>query len=147
MAMTFKGRVIVGGNISGESLVTRREYNFNILASYFKGIAAKSGICYDQNNKDLFGKNMEGKILCLPTTIGSTTGGMFLQCVASMGVSPIAMLYSEHIDPVSAAGIVMSEIWDGNKIITIDLLGREFLEYVQNEQKIEISDTGEVTIY
>jgi len=147
MAKTFKGRVIVAGNVSGESLVTGYGNSFNTLASYFKGIAAKSDICHDQNNPALYGKNLGGKVLCLPTTIGSTTGGMFLQAAVDLGISPVAMLYAEHIDPVSAAGIVMADIWDNNQIITIDQLGKEFLEYVKNGQMIEISMTGDVTVH
>ena len=147
MAKTFKGRVVIAGNVTGESLVTRYGNNFNILASYFRGIADKSDVCFDQNNEDLYGKHLGGKILCLPTTIGSTTGGMFLQCAADLGISPIAMLYAEHIDSVSAPGIVMSAIWNDKKIITIDQLGKEFLEYVQSGQTIEIKENGEVIVH
>jgi hypothetical protein len=34
LSKTFKGRVVLGGNISGESIVTHQ--GFNILASYLE---------------------------------------------------------------------------------------------------------------
>ncbi len=144
MSKVFKGRAIVGGNIVGESIVTRQ--GFNILATYFRGITTRSDICWDQNNKDLYEKVLKGKILCLPKSIGSTTGGMFLQCAADIGISPAAMLYADHIDSISVAGIIMSDIWNGKKIIAIDQLGSEFLDYVRDGQTIEISEDGTVTV-
>ena len=45
-------------------------------------------ICDDGDNTDLYGKDITGAILCLPQTIGSTTGGFVLMGVAKMGVGP-----------------------------------------------------------
>ena len=83
---TFKGRVILGGNLAGEALVTHQ--GFNTLAAYVQGLITKSPICHDQNNPDLYQKHIAGKVLCLPVTIGSTTGGMVLQCAAAEGIAP-----------------------------------------------------------
>jgi len=107
---TFKGRVILGGNLTGEALVTHQ--GFNTLAAYVQGLITKSPICHDQNNPDLYQKHIAGKVLCLPVTIGSTTGGMVLQCAAAEGIAPAAMLYAEHIDSVSAPGIILADIWN-----------------------------------
>jgi predicted aconitase with swiveling domain len=107
---TFKGRVILGGNLEGEALVTHQ--GFNTLAAYVQGLITKSPICHDQNNPDLYQKHIAGKVLCLPVTIGSTTGGMVLQCAAAEGIAPAAMLYADHIDTVSAPGIILADIWN-----------------------------------
>ena len=48
--------------------------------------------CGDQNNPDIYKKPMIGKALCLPQTIGSTTGGMVLFTVCSHGKQPACML-------------------------------------------------------
>ena len=110
MKKTFKGRVVLGGNISGEALVSRA--GLNVLASFQKSAMKKSkvAVCSDQNNKDIFGKVMTDKIICLPQTIGSTTGGIVLQASAACGMSPKAMLFSEHIDTLAGAGIILSLI-------------------------------------
>jgi uncharacterized protein len=141
---TFKGRVVLGGNLTGESVVSHQ--GFNTLATYFRGLTTGSSICLDQNNKDLYKKDVGGKIICLPRTIGSTTGGMILQCAADVGIGPAAMLYADHIDSISAAGIILAEIWNHKKIVAIDQLGDEFLEAVQDGQKIEIKEDGTVII-
>lgn len=72
---TFKGRVIVPGTVSAEALVSSQ--GFNTLASFQKALmfGDKKAHCSDQNNLDLYKKEIAGKALCLPQTIGSTTGG------------------------------------------------------------------------
>jgi predicted aconitase with swiveling domain len=143
----FKGRVIMAGNIAGEAVVSHG--GFNTLASFKKDAILKKKIvkCSDQNNAEIFGKILTGKILCLPKTIGSTSGGMVLQTAASMGAAPAAMLFSEAIDSLAAAGVILSDVWNGNRIITIDNLGAEFLAYVQQGQRIEIFDDGRVIVH
>ena len=72
----FKGRVVTPGTVSAEAVVTHG--GFNTLASLQKPLqfGDKTAKCGDQNNADLYGKPMAGKALCLPQTIGSTTGGL-----------------------------------------------------------------------
>jgi predicted aconitase with swiveling domain len=142
---TFKGRVVLAGNVEGEALVTRQ--GFNTLATYLSGLPTNSPICHDQNNPDLYQKHIAGKILCLPVTIGSTTGGMVLQCAAAEDIAPAAMLYAEHIDTVSAPGIILADIWNDKQIVTIDQLGHEFLDYVKEGQKIVVSEDGTVEVH
>ena len=80
---TFKGRVITPGTVSAEALVTKE--GFNTLASFQNALqfGDKQVKCGDQNNSDLHGKSMLNKALCLPQTIGSTTGGLVLYCACS----------------------------------------------------------------
>ena len=68
----FKGRVLAAGNWKGEAVVSRQ--GVNTLATFQKSALknAKEVIVSDQNNPDIFGKNITGKALCLPITIGST---------------------------------------------------------------------------
>jgi uncharacterized protein len=142
---SFKGRVVHAGNFEGEALVTHQ--GFNTLASFEGAITDKSPLCTDQNNPDLYQKKLPGTILCLPTTIGSTSGGMVILCAAALGLSPTAMLYADHIDTVSAPGIVLTSVWTDTEVICIDQLGKKFLDTVQTGHKIVIKDTGEVDVY
>ena len=146
MTKIFKGRPILPGDLSGEALVSRK--GFNTLASYQKSVILrqKAGVCSDQNNPDLYKKPMGGKILCLPQTIGSTTGGLVIQTVARLGSAPAAMLFSEHIDSLAAAGVILTDIWEEHRIIVIDQLGAEFLKSVQTGQTVKISADGTVEI-
>ena len=107
----FKGRVVVPGRIAAEALVSHE--GLNTLASFQKALqfGDKNATCGDQNNPDLYGKQMAGKALCLPQTIGSTTGGLVLYCACSMGRQPACMLFSKPIDSLAAAGTVLADVW------------------------------------
>lgn len=147
MSRTFKGRPVLSGNMDGEAVVTHQ--GLNILATFQKSALknAKTAICADQNNPELLNKELTGKIICLPQTIGSTTGGMVLQTAADMGIGPAAMLFSEHIDSLAAAGIILAHVWNNQKIVTVDQLGEEFLQYVKSGQTIEIHQDGTVVVH
>lgn len=71
---------------------------------------------------------------------------MILQCAADVGIGPAAMLYADHIDSISSAGIILAEVWNNKKIVAIDQLGDEFLEAVQDGQQIEIKEDGTVVV-
>jgi len=142
----FKGRVIAGGTYKGEAAVSHQ--GFNSLASIQKSALknAPQILVSDQNNKDLFGVNITGKALCLPITIGSTTGGLVIQTACQMGIAPAAFLFSESIDSLAASGIVLARIWENSKVIAIDRLGEEFLNTVKTGDKIEIKEDGTVIV-
>ena len=142
---SFKGRVVVPGRMEAEALVSRQ--GLNTLASFQKALqfGDKQATCGDQNSSDLYGKKMAGKALCLPQTIGSTTGGLVLYCACSMGRQPACMLFSKPIDSLAAAGTVLADVWlDDVKMPVVDSLGDEFLEYVQDGMRIVVEDDGNV---
>ena len=142
----FKGRVIAGGTFVGEAAVSHQ--GFNTLASFQKSALknAKQVLVSDQNNKDLYGVNITGKALCLPITIGSTTGGLVIQTVCQMGIAPACFLFSESIDSLAASGIVLARVWENSSVIAIDRLGKEFLETVKTGDQLEVREDGTVVI-
>ena len=142
----FKGRVVAGGALVGEAVVSTQ--GVNTLATFQKSALknAKQVICSDQNNPDIYNKNLTGKILCLPKTIGSTTGGLVIQTICSMGIGPSAMLFSETIDSLAASGIVLARNWENSDVIAIDQLGAGFLKYVKTGDKITIQEDGTVVV-
>ena len=143
---TFKGRVVVPGTAKAEALVSHS--GFNTLASFQKSLmfGDKTAKCSDQNNPDLYEKPMAGKALCLPQTIGSTTGGMVLYCASALNKQPACLLFSKPIDSLAAAGAILADIWTENKMPTVDSLGEEFLSYVKSGMSITIQDDGLVTV-
>ena len=145
----FKGRVIAPGTVVAEALVSHG--GLNTLASFQKALqfGDKKATCGDQNNKDLYGKQMAGKALCLPQTIGSTTGGLVLYCACSMGRQPACMLFSNPIDSLAGAGVILADVWlegDQAKMPVVDSLGEEFLNYVKDGMTITIKDGGVVEV-
>ena len=147
MKRTFQGRVVAQGKVTAPALVSHG--GLNTLASFQKALqfGDKKATCGDQHNPDLYGKQMLGKALCLPRTIGSTTGGLVLYCACSMQRRPACMLFSEPIDSLAAAGAILSDVWlDGEAMPVIDSLGEEFLSYVKDGMQITVDVSGLVTV-
>ena len=143
----FKGRIVTPGTVTAKALVTHG--GLNTLASFQKALqfGDKNAACGDQNNPDLYGKAMAGKALCLPQTIGSTTGGMVIYCACAMGRQPACMLFSNPIDSLAAAGSILASVWlDNAQMPVIDSLGEEFLSYVQDDMTITVKDDGTVCV-
>ena len=146
MAKVFHGRVVVPGSVRAEALVSHG--GLNTLASFQKALmfGDKRATCSDQNNPDLYGKPMAGRALCLPQTIGSTTGGMVLFCATKMGRQPACLLFSKPIDSLAAAGAILSGVWTDTPMPTVDNLGDEFLEAVATGDTVTVEEDGTVTV-
>ena len=143
----FTGRVVAKGTVSAPALVSHG--GLNTLASFQKALqfGDKKATCGDPNNPDLYGKPMAGKALCLPRTIGSTTGGLVLYCACSMHRQPACMLFSEPIDSLAAAGAILQDVWlEGSRMPVIDCLGEAFLRYVQDGMTVTVKEDGVVEI-
>ena len=144
---TFKGRVVSPGTVTAQAVVSHG--GLNTLASFQKALqfGDKTATCGDQNNPDLFGKQMAGKALCLPQTIGSTTGGLVLYCACSMHRQPACMLFSNPIDSLAAAGAVLADVWlDDVQMPVVDSLGEEFLAYMKDGMTVTVGEDGTVTV-
>ena len=143
----FKGRVVTPGCVSAEAVVTTQ--GFNTLASFQSALqfGDKEVKCGDQNNSELYGKSLLNKALCLPQTIGSTTGGLVLYCAGAMHKNPACMLFSNRIDSLAAAGAILADVWvDGVTMPVVDSLGEEFISYVKDGMKITIKEDGIVEV-
>ena len=145
----FTGRVIAPGTVTAPALVSHG--GLNTLASFQKALlfGDKNATCSDQNNPDLFNKPMHGAALCLPQTIGSTTGGLVLYSACAMDRQPACMLFSNPIDSLAAAGAVLADVWldaPEAKMAVVDSLGDEFLEYVKDGMTITLKENGVVQV-
>ena len=139
----FKGRVVTPGTVSAPAVVSHG--GLNTLASFQGALqfGDKKATCGDQNNPDLYNKEMAGKALCLPQTIGSTTGGLVLYCACSMHRQPACMLFSNPIDSLAAAGAVLADVWlEDVEMPVVDCLGEEFLNYVKDGMSITVKEDG-----
>ena len=142
----FKGRPVVAGKCTASALVSHG--GFNTLASFQNALqfGDKEAKCGDQNNADLYGKPMVNTALCLPQTIGSTTGGMVIYTVAALKLAPSAMLFSQPIDSLAAAGVILADVWTEHSIVAVDSLGEDFLNAVKDGDKITIKEDGTVIV-
>ena len=144
---TFQGRPVLSGKLKGKALVSKQP--FNLTGSYLKNMFAgetKTAPCTDSANKELYEKDLKGTIICTPQTVGSTMGAGTVMMLSELGVQPQAWLFSSHIDSISAGGLIIDDVWNKKRVITIDLLGDEFLEAVKTGDSITISDDGTVEV-
>ncbi len=142
----FKGRPILAGKMDGEALVSRK--GFNTYASFSTSMLtkAKVAICSDRSNEELHGKELTGKVLCIPKSIGSTSSGAVWERIIQMGIAPKAVLFSQQIDSLAAGGLIIVDVWTNIRIIAIDGLGHVFLDLVQDGDRIKIELDGTVRI-
>ena len=143
----FKGRIVAPGTVTASALVSHG--GLNTLASFQGALqfGDKKATCGDQNNPDLYNKPMAGAALCLPQTIGSTTGGLVLYAACSMNRMPACMLFSKPIDSLAAAGSILASVWLPDvKMPVIDSLGDEFLDYVKDGMTITVKEDGTVCV-
>ena len=147
MAKTFKGRPVIPGNLEGEALVSKQP--FNTTASYFEnmfGGNTETAPCTDANNTELYKTDLKGAIMCTPQTVGSTMGAGAIMGMNQLGVGFQAMLFSSHVDSIATGGLIIDNIWNDNKVITVDLLGDEFMEAVKTGDSISIQEDGTVVV-
>jgi len=144
---SFKGRPLLTGNLNGKALASKQPLNTtgSYLENLFGGNTT-SAPCTDPNNKEFYKKDLNGAIICTTTTVGSSLGGAALMGVGSLGLGPKAMLFSEHIDSVSWAGLLMDDVWNERRVITIDQLGDEFLDAVKTGDPVSIKEDGTVEV-
>ncbi len=144
---TFKGRPVLSGKLEGKAVVSKQP--FNLTASFLKNMFAgetKTAPCTDSDNKELYEKDLKGTIICTPQTIGSTMGAGTIMMLSELGVQPQAWLFSSHIDSISSGGLIIDDVWNKKRTITIDLLGDEFLEAVKTGDPIAIHEDGTVEV-
>jgi predicted aconitase with swiveling domain len=146
MSKTFQGRAVVSGSTTAQALGSKQ--GFNTLASFQKALMFKDkrAKCSDQNNPAIYEKPMQGAALCLPQTIGSTTGGMVLFCAAALGQQPACLLFSKPIDSLAAAGAILADVWTDVSMPVVDNLGEEFLAFVTTGATVEVKPDGTVIV-
>jgi predicted aconitase with swiveling domain len=142
----FKGRPAVAGTAEGLAEVSH--IGFNTCATYVDVLISgvDSGVCQDHDNKDLFGHDLADKIVCIPQTIGSSSAATLFMIILAKGIAPKAMLFANHIDSLAACGILMGDNWQGKRIVTVDLLGDDFLDAVKTGDKVRVSADGTIEI-
>ena len=143
----IKGRVVAPGTVTAPAVVSH--YGFNTLASLQGALqfGDKKATCGDQNNPELHGRELAGKALCLPQTIGSTTGGLVIYCACAMGRQPACMLFSNPIDSLAAAGSILASVWlEDAQMPVIDSLGEEFLNTVKTGMTVTVKEDGTVCV-
>lgn len=146
MSTTFKGRPALPGKLEGSAEVSH--IGFNTCATYVDVMisGSNSGVCMDHDNPDLYNRDLKDKILCIPQTIGSSSAATLFMIILERNLAPSAMLFANHIDSLAACGLLMGDNWLGKRIVTVDLLGDDFLNTVKTGNTVKIHEDGTVEV-
>lgn len=145
---TFKGRTVIAGEVEGQAFASKEGFNTcNAWDAFVTDPDHATGVCEDKGNKDLYGKDTSGQILCIPQTVGSSSASCMFLAIAKAGMAPSAMLFGSHIDTLAATGLLMAKNWVDKKIICYDLLGNDFLDAaMQPNAHVKVSNDGAVEV-
>jgi len=131
--LVITGRKVVGGQASGEALVT------NQPISFMGGVDPMTGIVVEKGH-DLEGSSIAGKVLVFPTGKGSTGGSYMIYEMSKRGTGPAAIL-NLRSEPVVAVGAVIS------RIPMIDKLSRTSFQDISSGDHVKVDACkGEITI-
>jgi len=129
--MKMKGRVINGGNASGETLVLDVPFSF---IGDFDPETGKLTIL----NHPLFGKSLANKILVCPTGKGGTIAPFIAYQAKKKGNAPAAIL-CEKVEPILCESALAINI------PILDSFGESLSKTIKTGQFISINN-GEVVI-
>ena len=126
--VVLKGRGLNRGVAKGEALVTKP---INFFGAYMQGILSGKLSKIEDTKHELFGKNLEGKILVFPFSIGSLAGGVSLLEAIMQGVGPKAIVNSKT-DGVLLAGPVFARVFYGIEVPVVDSLDKDPFKTIRN---------------
>lgn len=100
--MILEGRIINGGEVEGEAIVTTQQIGF------YGGVDPKTGIIIEENH-ELKGQNISGKILIFPNSKGSTVGSYVIYGLVKNGKAPLAIINAET-ETIVATGAILGDV-------------------------------------
>jgi predicted aconitase with swiveling domain len=135
----LKGRCLVGGEVTGEALVSRRAFTFA------HGVDPATGIVMDVRS-DLRGTNVKGKVLFYPFGKGSTTASSWFLETVRCGNAPAALL-TEGVDLSAVIGSVMAKIVYGKTIPVFSGFTEETASTIRTGAHVKVDGgSSEVTL-
>ncbi len=105
----YKGAVVISGQCEGLAVVTAQPINF--LSAYDKNLVFtwRKGKVADKEH-ELFNQDLRDKVLFVPTSIGSTTGGLLLLEAIKAQIAPRAIVV-QVADSLLVSGAILARVW------------------------------------
>lgn len=146
MATTVTGHPILKGAASGPALFTDKAVNFTAAFTKPENLLPHKKAEVRDRHHPWYKTSIKGKVIFIPTAIGSTHTGLVLLDLVRLEKGPAAIVLNTA-DSLLVSGIVLSEVWYGRSIPVVEYPTAELEALVQNGAMVTVNgDTGEITI-
>lgn len=130
MTKKFNGKSLIGGNVTGEALLSLRAFTFA------HGVDPATGNVTDVHS-DIKGNNVKGKVLFYPFGKGSTTASAWFLETARLGNLPAAIV-TEATDLSVVIGSTLAKILYGRSIPILSSFPKEMYSSLKNGTRVSL---------
>ncbi len=141
---SFDARVVIAGRAGGEALVSRQPFNFTAALTKPVNLLPHRRAEVADAHHDLYRSNLKGRIMVIPSCIGSTHTGLVLLDLVSLGIGPAGLIV-QHADSLLVSGVILAEVWYDRSIPLLEYGGADLFERIATGDRIVI-DGGRVEI-
>ena len=143
---TVTGNPVIKGKATGPALFTDKAFNFTAAFTKPENLIPGNKAMVRDRHHPWFKQSVYGKVLFIPTAIGSTHTGLVLLDLVRLEKGPAAMVV-DVADSLLVSGIVLSEVWYGISIPIVEYPTQELAEMVKDGMTVTVDgDTGEIKI-
>ncbi len=135
----LNARVVIGGHASGKAILSRQPFHFTAALTKPVNILPHKRAEVGDRHHDLHGANLKGKVMVIPSCIGSTHTGLVLLDLVSRGTGPVALVV-QAADSLLVSGVILSDVWYGKSIPILEYPGADLFDLVATGDRITIDD-------
>ena len=119
--LVYTGRPVFSGTATGRAEVS--SIPFDTCASYVDVLisGARSGLCRDPANEDLYEHDLIGSILCIPQTIGSSSATTLWMTLVEHGLAPKGLCLANPIDATAAKHAFVGSVDDHVNVLVEEI--------------------------
>ncbi len=145
--MTSLGaRIIIDGACDASALVCRQPINFTAALCKVPNLLPFKRAEVRDEHHELFGQNIAGTALVLPSCVGSTYTGLVLLELVSLERGPAALVV-QKADPLLVSGVILSQVWYKKSIPILEHPGEDLFNAIWTGDRVRIEPgAGEVVI-
>jgi predicted aconitase with swiveling domain len=144
--MKFQGKPILKGKARGPLLASDVPINFVAAFTKIPNLLASKRAEVRDRHHPWFKTSIKGKVIALPTCIGSTYTGLVLLDLVRMRNGPAAIIV-DHADTLLVSGIILSEVWYDMAIPVVECPTGPIRACVKDGQMVEVDgDSGKIVV-
>ena len=145
--MKLQGKPVIDGHGKGPLMITEEPMNFTAAFTKIPNLLPTKRAEVRDRHHPWFKTNIKGKVIALPTCIGSTHTGLVLLDLTRMKNGPAAIIV-EHADSLLVSGVILSEVWYEQSMPIVESPTEKLREALSEGQVVEVNGaTGEIIVH